>query len=201
MELAEVVGTADQRRHPGGQHGLGVCVCTGAPPADQWCQGGAEGGIEPFDIRCIDPGAAAGRRQHCRNGLDSPPHHAALSTSHASLDVPLDHLVQEQPCLQYQSGPSPAAGSHRVVKCPQASRDVPRQDIDIQQHGQGASAGSDHLYQCRDQDQITSGRMPEGPAFFKPSNTSPRLHGVVPPFGRNLEIGLFRQSRYRVPTK
>jgi hypothetical protein len=27
---------------------------------------------------------------------------------------------------------------------------------------------------------ITSGKMPEGPAFFKPSNTSPRFTGVVP---------------------
>jgi len=90
MEPAEIVGTADQIPTRS-QHGR--CMGDGPSPASQWRQGGAEGGVEPLDGRRIDPGATAGRRQHCRDGFGSPQHDTAFDADHAPLDVPLDQLA------------------------------------------------------------------------------------------------------------
>jgi hypothetical protein len=60
MEPAEVIRTPHQP-HPSRQDRLRVR--DGPLPADQWCQGGAEGGVEPLDVRRIDPVPALGGYQ------------------------------------------------------------------------------------------------------------------------------------------
>ena len=148
---AEVVGGADQP-HAGGEGRRRVG--DRPPPAGQWHEVGAEGGVEPLDVGGVDDGAGGGRGQDRLDAVQGATHDPARDPDDVPLGGVLDDLGELEPVRQDQARTPAPPGADRLPEGFQEGGDVAGQAVDADQGSRGRRAGSDSLDQPGDQGQV-----------------------------------------------
>src|SRR4051812_44765842 len=184
MGPAEVVGTAHQV-HPPGQDPFATDDRPAAPR--QWAQRGAEGRVQPFEVRRVDPRPRAGRRQHRGDRRRRPQDDPPRDVDEAPAAMVLDHLAQEQPGGGHQPRPPRLAGPHRVAKDADEGGHVARQAVDADQECQALCGTPHHLHDRGDQALVAA--CADHPAQPEPRRDGHR-HGHPEPPGDRLDVQL-----------